>query len=89
MKTCLLKASKFSHEGRGFEVRAVQLDNEIKVQLFEGEKPASSVVYSVPIETAFDGQPRGFPLENVDRLMQRVEEETKAGRLQLHPKGGA
>jgi hypothetical protein len=84
-----MKRTQFTHSGRDFEIRATPLDNEVKVRLFEGNKPASPIVYSVSIETAFDARMRGFALDLVDELMHLMEHDTRAGRLRLYPKGSA
>lgn len=81
----MLRTSQFSHNGRNFEVRSAALDNEIKVRLFENGKPASPIVYSITIETAFDAQMRAFPLNLVDGLMQLMEDDTITNRLALFP----
>ena len=79
----MLKQSQFSHRGRSFEVRAETTDNEIKVRLFENDRPASPVSYSVTIETAFDAKMRSFPLNLVDGLMELAEDDVTSDRLVL------
>jgi hypothetical protein len=82
----MFKQSKFSHNGREFEVRAEASDNRIKVRLFENDKLASPAVYGVDIETVFDAQISGFPLNLVHGLMALIEDDTVEGRLFLFPK---
>jgi hypothetical protein len=79
----MIKSTQFSHQKRTFEVRATVDANEVMVRVYENDKRATPAVYSVTIETAFDAQVSGFPLNVVDGLMQMAEEDVKEGRVPI------
>lgn len=74
----MIKTSHFSYKGRSLEVRAASFDNEWRVRVFENEKRATPVEYSVMIETAFDGKE-----SLIDRLIQIARDDVKEGRVPL------
>ena len=81
----MLKENSFSHDGRNLAVRVAQQDNQFLVRVFEGNKPVTGVVYSVTIETALDGQMRGYDLGVLDELMDIAESDVTEGRVPLLP----
>ena len=81
----MLKSTKFSHNGKTYEIRAASLENEIKVRLFENDRLASPVTYGVTIETNFDAKMRGFSLDLVDELIELMQQDAVSGRLRLFP----
>jgi hypothetical protein len=85
----MLKRTNFSHDGKTYEVRAATIDDEVKVRLFEEDKLASPVFYTVPAETAFDAKVRAFSFDLVEELMALMERDTISGRLRLFKQAGS
>jgi len=65
------------------ETRAEMIDNQVRISVFEGDQAATSVIYSVSIESAFDAQTRGFPMNLLDGLMNLATDDIVKGRVPL------
>jgi hypothetical protein len=69
----------FEHEGREYEVRAIEADDGWKVRTFLDGKPVSPT-YSITFETAVDIVHSGWG-DAIDNLIEAAKSDITSGRL--------
>lgn len=75
----------FSHAGRQLTVKACRDNLGYKVRVFDGDRRACNVEYSVSDETQADGERSEISADLVERLMDIVKSDVKTGIVKLLP----
>ena len=73
----------FTHSGHNLEVRANSLLEGWEVRVFEGQKWATAVTYSIKYEIETDAQAQGTGWVSVHALMKLAQDDVQSGQVAL------
>lgn len=77
------KPKKFTFHDRQLQIKAMFDSDAWKVRVYEGDTPATGVVYSVSHETAVDAKMQSVPLDLVYQLMGLAQADVEKGVVRL------
>ena len=83
----MVKENTFAHLGRIFAVRAAvqkENDNEFIVRVYEGDLPATPILYTLTFE-AIDAEIARIDMRLLDGLMRLAESDVKDGIAPVFP----